>query len=428
MDNGNRNSVVKFGVAGWTVIIYCLLMFWFYVGMVNDGSNFTVPAIAAKLGVDKGVVLNINSIAGIIGVLFFIVVGQFNRKYGARITAGVCTITAGVFYAILGNAPNLLVYGIAMSFVVGAMMSAGYIAGGSLVAQWFPKKKGVVMGYTTMGHNLASAFYVPLIGLLVGRFGIEMGVLPISLGAIILGIVGLIVIRNTPAERGQNPDNVSDEVYHAEYDDTSEEDEDGGWTTAKLLKTKELWLAAITTGFFQICSVGVMTQLVSRNIELGFTESKAVATMTVLALVGVGGSWLIGIIDDKIGTKKTMMGFGIWYCVALVCNATEIMPLVYLSLFMIAIGIGGSANFTTSLPASIFGRHGFAKVNSVIFPIQGAITALCFAVNGVVLIVSGSLRMAYIAFAMIALLNVFLVMFIEDKKYNRDFQAEKKTV
>ncbi len=426
MDNGNKNSVVKFGTAGWTVIIYCLLMFWFYVGMINDGSNFTVPAMAAKLGVDKGVVLNINSIAGVIGVLFFIVIGQFNQKFGARITSGVCTIAAGIFYAVLGNASSLLVYGIAMTLVVGSMMSAGYIAGGSLVAQWFPKKKGVVMGYTTMGHNLASAFYVPLIALLVGRFGIETGVLPISVAAILLGVFGLIVIRNTPAERGQNPDNVSDEVYHNEYDDSSVEDDDGGWTTAKLLKTKELWLAAITTGFFQICTVGVMTQLVSRNIELGFTEAKAVGTMTVLALVGVGGSWLIGIIDDRMGTKKTMIGFGIWYFVALVLNATEIMPLVYVSLFMIAIAIGGSANFTTSLPASIFGRHGFSKVNAVIFPIQGAITALCFAVNGFVLILSGSLRMAYIVFAVIALINVVIVTFITDKKYNRDFQVENK--
>lgn len=40
----------------------------------------------------------------------------------------------------------LMMYGVAMCFVVGGIMSAGYIAGGTLVAQWFPKKKGVVMG------------------------------------------------------------------------------------------------------------------------------------------------------------------------------------------------------------------------------------------------------------------------------------------
>ena len=43
---------------------------------------------------------------------------------------------------------------------------------------------------------------------------------------------------------------------------------------------------------------------------------------------------------------------------------------------MIGMAIGGSANFTTSLPAAIFGRHEFDKVNSVIFPVQGLITSM----------------------------------------------------
>ena len=137
-----------------------------------------------------------------------------NRR---RLTSGIFTIVAGIGYIIIGNAPNLAVYTIAMCFVVGGIMSAGYIAGGTLVAQWFPKKKGVVMGYTTMGHNLASAFYVPLITFLVGRFGVGQGVMVPAFAAIILGILGFLFIRNTPQERGLNPDNVSDQVYKTEY-------------------------------------------------------------------------------------------------------------------------------------------------------------------------------------------------------------------
>ena len=220
----------------------------------------------------------------------------------------------------------------------------------------------------------------------------------------------------------------SDKVYQEEYDTSS--GDDSGWTVGKLLATKELWLAAVTTGFFQICSVGVMTQLVLRNVEIGFEQQTALNIMTVLALGGVVGSWLVGVIDEKIGTKKTMIGFGVWYCIALLLNfatGMTITPLVYVSLFMIAMGIGGSANFTTSLPTSIFGRQGFDKVNAVIFPIQGAITALCFAVNGIVqLITGGQIRMAYIVFAGVALVNVVLVLLIDEHKYNRDWKAAHK--
>ena len=72
--DGNKNSVVNFG-AGWVVIIYCLLMFFLYVGMCNDGANITAPNVAARLGLEQGDIMNMNSLAGIIGVVFFIVVG-----------------------------------------------------------------------------------------------------------------------------------------------------------------------------------------------------------------------------------------------------------------------------------------------------------------------------------------------------------------
>ena len=67
---------------------------------------------------------------------------------------------------------------------------------------------------TTMGHNFASAFYVAILTGLVAVFGsIKGGSVPIGIAAIILGIIGAIFVRNTPQERGLNPDNVSDEVY-----------------------------------------------------------------------------------------------------------------------------------------------------------------------------------------------------------------------
>ena len=436
--NDNKTSVVNFGV-GWVVIIYCLLMFFLYVGMCNDGANITAPNVEYLLGLETGTIMNMNSLAGLVGVVFFIIAGQINRKIGARLTSGICCIISGVAYILACNAPSVVLYTVAMCFVYGGIMSAGYVAGGTLVATWFPKKKGVVMGYTTMGHNLASAFYVQLVAILIAPMvtgmadigqNFKTGIVPIGVGAIVLGILGMLFIRNTPQERGINPDNVSDEVYAAEYDTTDEVEGDGGWTTGKLLRTKELWLAAITTGFFQICSVGVMSQLVKRNVELGFQQQQAMNVMTILALGGVVGSWLVGVIDDKIGTKKTMVGFGIWYAVALLLNFTavdQVTVLVYVSLFMIAMGIGGSANFTTSLPASIFGRHGFDKVNSVIFPIQGAVTALCFLVNGTVqLITGGQIRMAYLVFAGVALVNVVLVLLVNEHRYNRDFAAQNK--
>ncbi len=425
-----KQSMNNFGVAGWGTILYCLLMFYFYVGMINDGTNVLAPAAAANIGVDPGTIIQTNGYAGMLAVVGFIIVGQINRHLGARMTSGLFMIIGGISYIICGNANSVALYFVAMTICATSMMSAGYVAGGTLVATWFPKKKGIVMGYTTMGHNLASASYVAFLTFLVAGFGtIKTGCIPMGVIAIIIGIAGILFIRNTPQERGLNPDNVSDEVYKNEYFTAVEDD---GWTTGKLLKTKETWLVAIYTGLFQICSVGVMSQLVTRNIrDFGLTQGGALTLMTVVALVGVFGSWMIGVIDTKIGTKKTMQGFGIWYAAALVINVLaggHANILFYISIAMIGLGIGGSANFTTSLPTSVFGRQGFDKVNSVVFPIQGFVTAWCFVINGIVTNVIGNLSVAYIIFACGAVLVTILVSFLNEYKFNKDHMVEDHTV
>ncbi|MBN2899036.1 MAG: MFS transporter, partial [Clostridia bacterium] len=160
-------GLANFGRSGWGVVIYCAAMFWFYVGMVNDGSNITAPAFAKAMGLDYPVVLSMGTIAGLVGFIFFVLFGQINIKLGARKTSLICMLLAGVAYAGIGFSNSLVMYAVCLCVVTGTVMSGGYIAGGTLVAKWFPKKKGIVMGYTTMGHNLASAFYVPMIAFLV---------------------------------------------------------------------------------------------------------------------------------------------------------------------------------------------------------------------------------------------------------------------
>lgn len=434
MKKDNRNSVVDFGVQGWFHIIYMLLMFWFYVGMINDGSNNIAGSIAETMLGDSsmaGTISTCNSIAGILGVLLFIVIGVLNRKIGPRYMSGINCIIAGCTYIGVLNAPNTVVYTIMMAITCGTIMSAGYLCGGVLVANWFPKKKGIVMGYTTMGHNLATALFVPLILFLVAKLGVHHACYPISIGCIVLGVVGLLFVRDTPFERNYYPDNVSKEIYDKYYDtedDAEGGEKDGGWTTGKLLKNGQVWICAICTGVFQICSVGTMSQMINRTTNgFGFSTTVAASIMSACAIVGVVGSFLIGVLDQKIGTKKAMIFFGCWYACALLCNFTNTMPGFWISIVMIGIGIGGSANFTTSLPASVFGRQGFDKVNSVLFPIQGIITALTFAINGAVMnMTGGNVRYAYIIDACLALINVLLiVVFVKDHKYNRDWQAEQ---
>ncbi len=419
----SENTSLNFS-KGWAIIIYCMIMFFFLIGFSIDGLNIVAPAFAKKSGIEYADVLGLSTYAGLIGLLAYVVVGKVNDAIGSRLTSGICMVGAGASYIFWGHAENILQYGIGLTLVTSFINGAAYIAGGSLVTQWFPKKKGLVNGITTMGHNMGSAFYVPLISFLIATYGMAKGMTCTGTAAIIIGILGILFIRNLPQERGLYPDNVTKEVYGREYFQSSGEEEDSTWTIAKLLKTRELWLVAIVIGVNQLVTTGVMSQMVVRNIGLGFAPAKAVGLMTVCACVGVCGSYLFGWIDQKLGVKKAVLLFLTWYCAALLINVTDTTTGVYISVAMIGVAIGASANFMISLPASVFGRHGFSKVYAVYFPIMNAILMTNYVINAQAIRVTGSLRGAYMVFIGLLIVNIVLMNIIDTRKYNKDYMKE----
>ena len=420
----SENMSMKFS-KGWGIILYQALMFFFLIGFSIDGLNIVAPAFAESTGIAYDQVLGVATWAGMIGVVAYILIARINVSVGPRLLSGVCLIGAGLSYIFLGHSTTLTTYFIALTLVTCFINGAAYIAGNTLIAQWFPKKKGLANGFTTMGHNCGSAFYVPLISFTIGAFGFANGMSYVAVGAIVLGIIGLVLVRNTPQECGMYPDNVTREVYEREYFQGNSED-NGGWTAGKLLKTKELWLCALIIGINQLVTTGVMSQLVVRNTSLGFSQEAAVGLMTVCAIIGVCGSYLFGAIDQKFGVKKAIILFLIWYCIALAINCTDTTIGVYVSVAMIGIAVGAAANFIVSLPAAVFGRHGFTMVNSVFFPLMQIVLMTNYQVNAFAIRVTGSLRGAYIFYIGLLVVNMILTAIIHPTRYNKDVATEQE--
>ncbi len=428
--SGKNNKIASENMSmnfskGWGIILYQALMFFLLIGFSIDGLNIVAPAFSESSGVDYPSVLSMATIAGFIGIVVYIFAGRVNVKIGPRLMSGGCLIGAGLSYVFLGHTSTLVTYCIALTLVTCFINSAAYIAGNTLIAQWFPKKKGLANGFTTMGHNCGSAFYVPLVSAAIAAFGFANGLSLLAVIAIVLGVAGLLLVRNTPQEAGMYPDNVSKEVYEREYFQGSAED-DGGWTVVKLLKTKEMWLCALIIGINQLVTTGVMSQLVVRNVGIGFTQEAAIGLMTVCALIGVAGSYAFGAIDQKLGVKKAILLFLAWYCVALAVNCTDTVIGVYVSVAMIGVAVGAAANFIVSLPASVFGRQGFTVVNSVFFPLMQIVLTTNYAVNAAALKVTGSLRGAYFVYIGLLVVNMVLTFIINPTKYNKDVAVEQE--
>ena len=421
-----QQSKRGFGAWGWFLLIFGFLIFFSNGGFFADGTNVIAPAVAARLGVDRTIILNMNTVAGIVGVIIAIIAGQLNQRIGPAKVAAGCLILAGLGHIATGNAVSVPMYLIAMCCVGGGLSAGSFVGIGTLVAMWFPRKQGQAMSVVAMGSNFGTMVFVPLLTVLVGSVGIAVSSMICGVVAAVVGVIGAVMLRNTPQERGLYPDNVTEAELKASYASAAPEEDPHGWTVGKLLATKETWLCVLSTGFLMLVQMGIMTQLVARNMEVGMNQAMATGVMSAIAVIGVIGSVIIGGIVFKLGIKKAGVMTCILYVVALLCNISGVMPLVWVSLVIIGFLGAAAPNLMNSIPGSVFGRVGYAKVNSVVFPITNIIFMCNFAVNGIVQGMFHSISAVYIVFAVLALISLFLILAIQDHKYDQDYMAAHK--
>lgn len=408
---------------GWHLMIFAILAMLVTNAGVNDGLNIALPAIVEGSGLDYELCLSMGTVAGFVGVAMMLVIAKFRDRFGGRkISAALFIIFGLTFYFLFLRATNIVMYALAQCIMVSCGQGCFYLCTGPMQSDWFPKKRGVVNGISTIGANIGTAVLAPLMTFLLTVADYRTSLAAFAAAAVLLAVYEYVTLRDNPIEAGMYPDNVSKEVYEAEYKNFSEHDGYvSDWTIPKMLRCKEVWLASVVPGFITLGLLGIITQFVPRNTSLGLSDGVAISAMTVAGLVGIVGSYAIGFIDTKLGTKKACMIYCGIFAVGILFNllAEVWLPFVYVSIFIVGFSLGGSTNMSLSFPASIFGVLDYPKVNGVIFPINYCIGCLNFVVNAVVMKVTGSLTGAYVVYLVLFLLNILIVAKTEEGKWDK---------
>lgn len=408
---GKRPGMWDFGRHGWTVAIYQVIWFFFMTGMTVDGLNVIVPQIAAFRGWNPDAVLSISSPASIIALFLVMVFGGLARKFGLKRTTVVTMIAAGTVTIAYGNAPSIPVYAVCLVLMVTLINAFSLVLGLSICTNWFPTKKGVVMGFTTIGMNLASALISQILNQLSAHFNIAIAISIMGGVIILVGILTQLFIKETPEEAGCYPDN---DPYVAEMLKQQGEQCGGSEITyLDALKNPKTWIFGVAYGFFGLATVGIMSQLVGFfQTTKGYDFQAALNVVTIAAVIGIVGSVLWGVVDQKIGTKKTSVLFGIWYCIGILLLLSSNTAIMVAGIVMLGAGIGGNGNFPPSMAALIYGRKDFPICYSVMNTIVGVVRSLSFGVLAVLRMISDGYTLPYVVFAIIALVGGLMIIFV----------------
>lgn len=423
---------------GWNLMIFAILAMLVTNAGVNDGLNVALPEISKGSGLNYELCLSMGTVAGFVGVAMMMIIAKFRDRFGGRRVSAALFVIFGLTYIFMFLRPaNIVMYAIAQCIMVSCGQGCFYLCTGPMQSNWFPKKRGIVNGISTIGANIGTAILAPLMTFLLTLGNYKHSFAIFGAAAIALGIFAWFKLYDDPIDAGMYPDNVTKEEYERDYKDLSDKETYvSDWTMGKIISCKEAWLAAIVPGFITLGLLGIITQFVQRNTSLGLSTTVAVSAMTVAGLVGIIGSYTIGYLDTKLGTKKACIIYCAIFALGILFNLlAEIwLPFVYVSIAIVGFSLGGSTNMSLSFPASIFGVLDYPKVNGFIFPVNYCIGCLNFVVNAVVMKMTGSLTKAYIVYMCLFLINIVIVLCVEEGKWDKlkhpelmkDTQARKE--
>lgn len=336
-------------------------------------SNTVIPIIAAQNNMDMAEMITISGYLGWLGLPAMLLWAKLGEKKGAKLPVVLGLVGCAISFAILANVTSLTVWYV--SVVAASAFTTGLAyAGPALIANWFPTKKGMALGWGTMGVICVDLFWTPHIATPILSIGYSTTLWIATAISIVIAIIAWITIKDTPEEAGVFPDNLphpevgglAEKIAHMKATYVTD------WTLGRVVKSRYVWTIGVATGLFWMAASGPVVSFYGRLGYYGYDAAFIGQVFTIAALFSLLGSWLFGMLDQKTSPKTALIVFGI---VAFICSLILrfLVPLsaawVYIGAILAFACVGGIPNLQASLMTSIWGRWDYSSCAKFIQPV-----------------------------------------------------------
>ncbi len=372
MGESGKRSFASYAV---TLMLLGVLYMFFYSGLQNDHLNILTPYLAKTYGWSNMKITNPVTVAGIIVVISYLAIGSAFVKFGVRIIMVPSMIILGVAcFGIALAGDNYTIYAISL-FLVRLLVVPLQMGGFMLTANWFIKFRGRVMGVVTAGSPLFSVVGITVLTILANSIGIAQGYIVLGIIVILMALATQFLLKDSPEDAGLYPDGGK------EAPKSESGIKEATITVKKLLSELRAWQLIISYGILQFVIMCMMAFMAVRYNSLTpeghqgpplFVQ--ALPYLSIGAILGIPMSYVLGWIDDKLGSIKASLVLTLLYLFAVIPLA--IMPvggntaLMIVWAFGVACMTGGVPTMHPCVTSYVYGRHLYQAANKWIMTIQ----------------------------------------------------------
>ncbi|MBW2059542.1 MAG: MFS transporter [Deltaproteobacteria bacterium] len=405
---------------GWYVLASSFVILFF-----NSGARYsfgvTFKPMITEFGWDRGSISLVFFLNMTLYALSLTLVGKAYDRYGPKWVILVSTVFVSSGYGLISRIGTIwqfcISYGVIAAIGLGGP-SVTLMA--AITSKWFEKWRGAAISLALSGNSIGQFVLVPIITLVVSRYGWRTSYLLISL--IMFGVntvLAFSVIRGDPEDLGYRP---FGSQHMGEVANPEEGPPSNGpphdMSLREAMGTPSFWFFLVV---MFICGSGdflVTTHLIPWVTDYGISPFTAGHMLAWLGLMSLAGMLVAGPVSDLFGNKIPIA------LTFLLRSFLFLLILKYQNLFsfyVFALAFGFTLLITAPLNATLMGKlYGFSHVGLItgfittIHHLGGGFWAY---MGGRIFDRTGGYGLAFFLSAVMALVAMLAALLITEKRH-----------
>ena len=375
-----RAKAGNYGWRGWMLIIYAfssMIAFMVFTSYPQNILGEYFGAGNANLLTSIYSTCNLVNIA--IGFIVKYLVGYVKNIKVFSSIWGAVTLAFAVIMLLIkpdtstGHTIIIICY---VAVCILSPLYANYLTG-VVVGQWFPTKKGAIMGIATIAFPVGNMF----VGYCRNWFMASNNAFTAFLPFLIVVAIGIILSCTTfadfPEQNGcfrDNDPSMTKEKAEEMMRHQQENKKHALWNPLRCASSLGFWFVSLA-----LLPAGISAAMMAQSFVIISTSGLMDQFATVMLIVGIVaavGSWLVGVVDNKFGTRKAIILEMIIMLLSSVLGFIGGPICTWIAMILLGIYMGAGSNFPVSAIYQWWRPEDFSKVSASSGVVTGIIGAL----------------------------------------------------
>ncbi|HRT71001.1 MAG TPA: MFS transporter, partial [Syntrophales bacterium] len=399
---------------GWYVVVGAFLVL-----SVNYGARYCfgvfVNPLADQFKWSRSVISLGASLNMFVYSLCSIFTGRIADRVAPRwiITVGALISSLGFVLTSFIRTPLefYVVYGLLIGISSSGM---GVVVANTSVGKWFVRKRGLAIGFATMGISFGTIVLAPTAGYIVKNMSWQAGFLFMGVVIFLIGVTlsQLLMRRSSPESYGLLPDG---EVARDSVLDVGAETQVTKMSYRDMLRDGRFWVIGVSFGLALMTVMSAFVHQVAYAQDNGIERVAAASSLGAVGVAGLLGQFFFGWLSDRLKDVRysAVLGMVVMAVGMLILLQAKTVNVLYIYALVYGFGYGSVAPMLPILAADRFGRHVLGSVYGMLTFFNGIGGSIGPIIGGLIYDRFGSY--VYVWQANIAVLIVVILLLLKLK-------------